>query len=83
MKTAPFNGVVCEDGTKIGAKVVVLATGGFGSNPDMIKQFRPDLDGYVSTNAQSIQGDGMVMAQKAGASPGEHGPDPDPPHGFC
>ena len=62
------NGVVCEDGTKIGAKVVVLATGGFGSNPDMIKQFRPDLDGYVSTNAQSIQGDGMVMAQKAGAS---------------
>ena len=62
------NGVVCEDGTKIGAKVVVLATGGFGSNPDMIKQFRPDLDGYVSTNAGSIQGDGMVMAQAAGAS---------------
>ena len=61
-------GVVCEDGTAIGARAVVLATGGFGSNPDMIAEYRPDLEGYVSTNAASIQGDGMVMAQAAGAN---------------
>ena len=62
------NGVVCEDGTTYTAKAVILCSGGFGSNKDMIKEYRPDLQTFVSTNAASIQGDGMVMAQKVGAN---------------
>lgn len=50
------------------AKAVILATGGFGANFDMIKMYRPDMDGFVTTNAQGAQGDGMVMAQAAGAN---------------
>ena len=61
-------GVTCEDGTTYNAKAVILCSGGFGSNPDMITEYRPDLATFVSTNAPSITGDGMVMAQKAGAN---------------
>lgn len=66
--TGAVTGVACKDGTRYGAKAVILASGGFGSNKDMIVQYRPDLATFVSTNAASIQGDGMVMAQKAGAN---------------
>ena len=61
-------GVVCEDGSTYGAKAVILASGGFGSNKELIKLYRPDLETFVSTNAASITGDGMVMAQKVGAN---------------
>lgn len=50
------------------AKAVVLATGGFGHNFDMISMYRPDLAEFVTTNAPGVQGDGMVMAQAAGAN---------------
>jgi fumarate reductase flavoprotein subunit len=48
-----------EEGNSITVKApsVVVATGGFGSNPEMIVKYRPDLKGYVSTNAPSITGD--------------------------
>ena len=65
-------GVVVED--KDGnlatyeAKAVVLATGGFGHNFDMISMYRPDLAEFVTTNAPGVQGDGMAMAQAAGAN---------------
>lgn len=65
-------GVVVEDkGGSLStyeAKAVVLATGGFGSNFDMISMYRPDLAEFVTTNAPGVQGDGMVMAQAAGAN---------------
>ncbi len=51
----------------IKAKAVILATGGFGANEDMYTQYRPDLKGTVTTNAPSATGDGIVMAEKAGA----------------
>lgn len=65
-------GVVVEgkDGARslYESKAVVLATGGFGSNFDMIAMYRPDLAEFVTTNAPGVQGDGMVMAQAAGAN---------------
>ena len=67
-ETGAVCGVACEDGSTYGAKAVILCSGGFGSNPDMITEYRPDLATFVSTNAPSITGDGMVMAQKAGAN---------------
>ncbi len=50
------------------AGAVILATGGFGSNFDMIRMYRPDLADLITTNAPGVQGDGMVMAQAAGAN---------------
>jgi fumarate reductase flavoprotein subunit len=52
----------------IRAKAVILATGGFGANLDMIAGFRPDLQGTVTTNAPGATGDGIVMAQAVGAA---------------
>ena len=50
------------------AGAVVLATGGFGANFEMIKMYRPDLADMVTTNTSTAQGDGAVMAQAAGAN---------------
>lgn len=66
------NGVVAQDadGNEVtfNAGAVILATGGFGANFDMIGMYRPDLVDFVTTNASGSQGDGMVMAQAAGAN---------------
>ena len=51
----------------INAKAVILATGGFGNNEDMIVQYREDLKGTVTTSAPGITGDGIVMAEEVGA----------------
>ena len=63
-------GVKAEGADKtytINAKAVVIATGGFGANNDMIKAVRPELDGFITTNAPGIQGQGIQMAQAVGA----------------
>ena len=56
-----------EDGTKlkINAKVVILATGGFGGNEEMMKKYFGDKYtlGEITTNV----GDGIRMAWDAGA----------------
>ena len=49
------------------AKSVVITTGGFGANNDMIASIRPELDGFITTNAPGIQGQGIQMAQAIGA----------------
>ena len=51
----------------IHARAVILATGGFGNNEDMIVRYRSDLKGTVTTSAPGITGDGIVMAQAVGA----------------
>lgn len=60
-------GVKTEGGTIYEAKAVIIATGGFGANFDMIAEYRPDLKDYVTTNSQGTQGDGMRMAAAVGA----------------
>ncbi len=63
-------GVMAEGKTAnytIHAKAVVLATGGFGNNQDMIVHYRPDLLGTVTTSAPGITGDGILMAEAVGA----------------
>lgn len=64
------NGVMAEsDDTyyTIHSKAVILATGGFGNNQEMIVRYRDDLEGTVTTSAPGIMGDGIVMAQAVGA----------------
>lgn len=51
----------------IRAKAVILAAGGFASNPELVKRFTPQWAGYPSTASAGAEGDGIVMAEKAGA----------------
>ena len=64
-------GVVAVDAdgatVTVKAKSVVIASGGFGANNDMIASIRPELDGFITTNAPGIQGQGIAMAQAVGA----------------
>lgn len=63
--------VVAEDDENvytINAKAVVLATGGFGGNKEMLVKYDSTLGNTVSTNAAGITGDGIVMAEAAGAA---------------
>lgn len=50
------------------AKAVVLASGGFGANLDMVTEYVPSLAGFATTNAAGIQGDGIAMATAIGAA---------------
>ena len=52
----------------VNAKAVILATGGFGANLDMVVQYKPDLAGFMTTNAAGIQGQGILMAAEIGAA---------------
>ena len=51
----------------VNAKAVILATGGFGANLDMVVQYKPDLKGFMTTNAAGAQGQGIDMAVAIGA----------------
>ena len=46
----------------VNAKAVVLTTGGFGANLDMVVKYKPELKGFMTTNAAGIQGQGIEMA---------------------
>lgn len=53
---------------KIAAKAVVLATGGYGQNKDMIAFYRPTFKNMTSSNNITSTGDGITMALNIGAS---------------
>ena len=52
----------------VNAKAVILATGGFGANLDMVASYKPELKGFMTTNAPGIQGQGIAMATAIGAA---------------
>ena len=52
----------------VNAKAVVLASGGFGANLDMVVKYKPELKGFMTTNAPGIQGQGIEMSQAIGAA---------------
>ena len=51
----------------VNANSVILATGGFGANLDMVTQYKPELAGFMTTNAAGAQGQGIEMATAIGA----------------
>ena len=59
-----------KDGHKvtINAKSVVIATGGFGANAEMVEKYKPELKSFATTNAEGAQGQGIDMATAAGAA---------------
>ena len=73
--------ILMEDGAAVGvkaedaehiyivhAKSVVLATGGFGANFELMASFDPSLANAVTTNHAGATGDGILMAEAIGAA---------------
>ncbi len=63
-------GVKAEDAEHnytINAKAVILATGGFGANFEMMASYDPSLANAVTTNHPGATGDGINMAVAIGA----------------
>ncbi|MUP59951.1 flavocytochrome c, partial [Veillonellaceae bacterium M2-4] len=52
---------------KVAAKVVLLASGGFGASKEMMKKYRPDLVDYKTTNQAGATGDGLKLAEAVDA----------------
>ena len=65
-------GVVAEGGAgnkiTIHSKAVIVATGGFGANLDMVAKLKPELKGFMTTNAPGATGEGILMGQEVGAA---------------
>ncbi len=61
---------VTKDGGNVivNAKAVILATGGFGANLEMVASYKPELEGFMTTNAPGAQGQGIAMAEAIGAA---------------
>lgn len=73
--------ILVEDGKVVGvkaetpygelivhAKAVVLTTGGFGANPEMLFEYDKEIDDKIlSTNSPGATGDGILMAEAIGA----------------
>ncbi|WP_071393377.1 flavocytochrome c [Bacillus tuaregi] len=57
-----------KDEKAISAKAVVVASGGYGANMDMITKVRSDLEGYVTTNQEGSTGDGITMIEALGGT---------------
>ncbi len=66
------NGIKVEnkDGSSynINAKAVILASGGFGANSELVEKFKPELKGFGTTNAPGAQGDAFAMIEKLDVS---------------
>ncbi len=50
----------------IHADAVVLATGGYAHNAEMVDEYTPELSGYGSDASMGSDGSGMLMAQEVG-----------------
>ncbi len=60
-------GVKVQDREKeyeIHAKAVLLATGGFGSNPEYVKKYSPNYVGGISRSNSGATGDGITMTKQ-------------------
>lgn len=57
-----------KDEKTITAQAVIVASGGFGANQEMIAEVRPDLKGYVTTNQVGSTGDGIKMIEALGGT---------------
>jgi fumarate reductase flavoprotein subunit len=54
--------------TTIRTRAVILATGGFGASPHLLEKYFPGHGGVFTKGYAHMTGDGLVMAEKAGAA---------------
>lgn len=80
----PATGLIVEDGAVVGvnaeapdgpleiaAKSVIIASGGFSASADLVAEKLPMLDELMYVGARGADGDGIAMAEAAGAAPFE------------
>ncbi|MFC5753666.1 FAD-dependent oxidoreductase [Actinomadura rugatobispora] len=60
-------GVRTTGGEELRADAVVLASGGFSRNPELLDRFAPRMGRALRGGAEGSTGDGLLMAWKAGA----------------
>ena len=69
-ESGAVSGVVAIDANGqeiiIECTAVVLATGGFGANSELLVKYNPALEGFTTTNHVGATGDGLVMAEELG-----------------
>lgn len=53
-----------EKELRITSQAVVMTTGGFGANKEMIKELAPELEEYRTTNHSGATGDGIKLIQE-------------------
>lgn len=51
----------------INAKVVILTTGGFGANQDLVVKYKPELKGFGTTNQPGATGDAIGLGESVNA----------------
>ena len=56
-----------DEPLEITASVVVLATGGFGANRELLNRYFPGHGDVFTKGCPEVTGDGLVMAEQAGA----------------
>ncbi|GAA4367480.1 FAD-dependent oxidoreductase [Actinomadura verrucosospora] len=64
---ARVTGVRLADGREVLADAVVLATGGFSMNPELLAAFAPQMENALRQGGAGNQGDGLKMAMALGA----------------
>jgi fumarate reductase flavoprotein subunit len=52
---------------QIEARAVIVAAGGFSANKDMVSKYCPKCTGMATSNQPGATGDGMLLAEQAGA----------------
>ncbi|HHV78375.1 MAG TPA: flavocytochrome c [Firmicutes bacterium] len=52
---------------KFETPAVILATGGFGANPELLKKYIPDMANAIYAGHPGTTGDGLLMALEVGA----------------
>lgn len=48
----------------INAKAVIIASGGFGANSELVIKYKPELEGFGTTNQIGATGDALAMVEK-------------------
>lgn len=69
--TNTVSGIVANNATNdyvINADAVIVAAGGFAGNLAMVVEYKAELDGFITTNAPTITGDGIKMAAAINAN---------------
>ncbi|MCX8959272.1 flavocytochrome c [Erwinia psidii] len=51
----------------IRTRSIIMATGGFSANHQMVVKYRPDLAGFVTTNHKGATGSGIALLENIGA----------------
>lgn len=70
-RAGSVSGIVTADGT-VSAAAVIVATGGFGNNPELLQRLYPDATRYPEANwyigTPHALGDGLAMGEAIGAA---------------